>query len=133
MTHTVHNFYQTKMRLQTMQELLVEQNDNKAEVLNIIQKSIKEIEKHIQQSFTDERTLENEQTGYFENIKIKYSVKYFGSDEVDSVIEREFKDYCVDMKTIKGLIKNERELHNKNECYLSAEIYLTDLDCEDEE
>lgn len=133
MNNPSHNLYLIQMQFQKMQELLADVNDNKAHVLVLLDEAIKNIDIYQKEYWSHERMQEHEQTGYFENIKIKYSVKYFGDNEVVSVFEREFKDYCIDLKTIQGIVRNERALHNKNECYLSAEIVLTDLDCEDEE
>lgn len=127
------NLYLIQMQFQKMQELLADLNDNKAHVLILLDEAIKNIDIYQKEYWSHERMQEHEQTGYFENIKITYTTKYFGDDEVVSVYEREFKDYQIDMKTIRGMVRNERDLHNKNECYLSAEIVLTDLDCEDEE
>jgi CRISPR/Cas system CMR subunit Cmr6 (Cas7 group RAMP superfamily) len=133
MNNPSHNFYLIQMQFEKMQELLTAKNNNKAEVLALISKSINDIKIFQQEYWSHERMKEHEQTGYFENIKITYTTKYFGDNEVVSVYEREFKDYCIDLKTIQGMVRNERALHNKNECYLTAEIVLTDLDCEDEE
>jgi hypothetical protein len=121
------------MQYQKMQELLSDVNDNKAHVLVLLDEAIKNIDIYQKEYWSHERMQEHEQTGYFENIKIIYTTKYFGDNEVVSVYEREFADYCIDLKTIQGMVSNERTLHNKNECYLTAEIVLTDLDCEREE
>ena len=133
MNNPSHNLYLIQMQYQKMQELLTDVNDNKAHVLVLLDEAIKNIDIYQKEYWSHERMQEHEQTGYFENIKIIYTTKYFGDNEVVSVYEREFKDYQIDMKTIRGMVRNERDLHNKNECYLSAEIVLTDLDCEDEE
>lgn len=133
MNNPSHNLYLIKMQYQKMQELLSDVNDNKAHVLVLLDEAIKNIDIYQKEYWSHERMQEHEQTGYFENIKIIYTTKYFGDNEVVSVYEREFADYCIDLKTIQGMVSNERTLHNKNECYLTAEIVLTDLDCEREE
>jgi len=133
MNNPSHNLYLIQMQYQKMQELLNAKNNNKAEVLALLDEAIKNIDIYQKEYWSHERMQEHEQTGYFENIKIRYTTKYFGDDKVVSVYEREFADYCIDLKTIQGMVRNERALHNKNECYLSAEIILIDLDCEREE
>lgn len=132
MNNPAHNFCLVRMQYQKMQELLLSENDNKAEVLALLDEGMKNIDNYQKEYWNFERMQEHEQTGYFENIKIKYLIKHFGDDEPHFTFEREFEDYQIDMKTLRCMIRNERDLHNKNESYLSAEIVLIDLDCEDE-
>lgn len=133
MNKPISNFYTIQLQLEKMQELLTAKNDNKAEILALLNETTKNISIYQKEFWAYERSQEHDQTGYFENIKIKYSIKCFGADDPHSTFEREFNDYLLDMKTIRSMVRTERELHNKNECYLSAEIILSDLDCEDEE
>lgn len=131
MKNPANSLFQIETSLQELETLLNEKNKKTEALLKLLE--IKEsMNKHRADFWAYERYKHHENTGYFENIKIKYSIKYFGDSEIISTHEREFKDYCLTMDTLKKIIRSERELHNENESYLHAEIILIDLDAEEE-
>jgi hypothetical protein len=132
MKNPSNSFHEIEMALQQLETLLNAKN-KKAEALLKLSEIKESMNTHRADFWVYERYKKHENTGYFENIKIKYSIKYFGETEPEFTHEREFKDYCLTMDTLRKMIRAERELHNQNESYLTAEIFLLDADCEDEE
>lgn len=132
MNHPMSNLYNIEKSIDEL-ETLLNQKNKKADALLKISEIKESINKHRADFWAYERKTQLDNQGYFQHIKIKYSIKYFGDTEPNSIHEREFKDYCLDMDTLKKMVRAERELHNQNESYLTAEIFLLDADCENEE
>ena len=132
MNHPMNNLYTLEKSLDEL-EALLNQRNKKADALLKLSEMKESINKQRADFWVYERKTQLDNQGYFEHIKIKYSIKYFADTEPNCIYEREFKDYCIDMDTLKKMVRAERDLHNQNESYLTAEIFLLDADCEDEE
>jgi hypothetical protein len=128
MNHPMYTLHLITDQIESIKVDLLDVNDNKSKVL----KTVKEIQENIIK-LRDEYHKENtkkewEQVGYFENVKIDYSVKDVETGDVISTFDRVYKDCSITMKMLKDIIYAERAIQNRCQQLLSAKVTILDLD-----
>jgi hypothetical protein len=128
MNHPMYTLHLITQQVESIKADLLDVNDNKSKVL----KTVEEIQGNItklQEDYCKEQIKKEwDQVGYFENIKIEYSVKDLDTDDVIAQYDRQFKDCMISIKMLKSLVYAERAIQNKNELLLNARITILDLD-----
>jgi hypothetical protein len=128
MNHPMYTLHLITDQIESIKVDLLDVNDNKSKVL----KTVKEIQENIIK-LRDEYHKENtkkewEQVGYFENVKIDYSVKDVETGDVISTFDRVYKDCSITMKMLKYIIYAYRAIHKRCQQLLSAKVTILDLD-----
>jgi len=128
MNHPMYTLHLITQQVESIKADLLDVNDKRAE----IRKTVNDIQENIiklrENYHSETMQKECEQIGYFENIKIDYSVKDLETDDVIDLYSREFKNSTISMKMLKNLIYAERAIQNQNEHLLSVKITILDLD-----
>ena len=128
MNHPMYTLHLITQQVESIKADLLDVNDKRAE----IRKTVNDIQENIVKLREDyhKETMQKEceQIGYFENVKIDYSVKDLETDDVIDLYSREFKHSTISMKMLKNLINAERVIQNQNEHLLSVKITILDLD-----
>jgi len=128
MNHPMYTLHLITQQVESIKADLLDVNDKRAE----IRKTVNDIQENIiklrENYHSETMQKECEQIGYFENIKIDYSVKDLETDDVIDLYSREFKHSTISMKMLKNLIYAERAIQNQNEHLLSVKITILDLD-----
>lgn len=128
MIHPMYTLHLITDQIESIKVDLLDVNDNKSKVLRTIKEIQENIIKLRDDYHKEKGNEESQQLGYFENIKIEYSVKDLETDDVVALYDRQFKDSLISMKMLKNLIYAEREINNKNQQLLNARITILDID-----
>jgi len=128
MNHPMYTLHLITQQVESIKADLLDVNDKRAEIRSTVKDIQENIIKLRENYHSETMQKECEQIGYFENIKIDYSVKDLETDDVIDLYSREFKHSTISMKMLKNLIYAERAIQNQNEHLLSVKITILDLD-----
>ena len=127
MIHPTNYLYGLSSRLNLIKNLLLNENDNKADILAMLPEMLEAIEKATTAFFKHEEQKNEEHQKYFDEVIFEFST----DNKFEDGIHRHLKGYLLDMKDIKNWVDAERRMQNKNDEYMHARITLIDFDAED--
>ena len=128
MNHPMYTLHLITQQVESIKADLLDVNDKRAEIRSTVKEIQENIIKLREDYHKETRQKEWEQIGYFENVRIDYSIKDLETDDVVALYDRVYKDCSISMKMLKNIIYAERAIQNQNEFLLSAKITILDLD-----